>query len=124
MLPVGSSAPSRVGPFRVVAELGQGGMGRVLLCVAPDGRLVAIKQVRPEFTEDHGFRARFRREVEASRRVSGAFTAPVSTPTPMRRRRGWRRCSSRDPRCRRRWRPPGRWPKSTCGCWRPDSYRH
>jgi serine/threonine protein kinase len=48
-----------------VAELGQGGMGRVLLAVAPDGRLVAVKQVHLELAEDAGFR----REVAASRKV-------------------------------------------------------
>ncbi|WP_067487894.1 serine/threonine-protein kinase [Actinomadura hibisca] len=66
-----------VGPFRVVGELGQGGMGRVLLGAGRDGRLVAVKQVHEEFAEDEAFRARFRREVEASRRVSGAYTAAV-----------------------------------------------
>ncbi|MGW7452455.1 serine/threonine-protein kinase [Streptomyces sp. NPDC054787] len=60
-----------------MTELGQGGMGRVLLAVAPDGRLVAVKQVHPELAEDDGFRARFRREVAASRTVSGAYTAAV-----------------------------------------------
>lgn len=65
------------GEFRLVAELGRGGMGRVLLGVSPDGRLVAVKLVHEEFTQDGGFRARFRREVEASRRVSGAYTAAV-----------------------------------------------
>ncbi|MGO4751634.1 serine/threonine protein kinase, partial [Streptomyces sp. 2MCAF27] len=63
------------GPYRLVAELGRGGMGRVLLGVAPDGRLVAVKVVRSQFVEDDGFRTRFRREVEASRKVSGAYTA-------------------------------------------------
>ncbi|MCX5195715.1 serine/threonine protein kinase [Streptomyces sp. NBC_00249] len=61
----------------MVAELGEGGMGRVVLAVAPDGRLVAVKQVHPELAEDAGFRARFRREVAASRKVSGAYTAAV-----------------------------------------------
>ncbi|MFI8962631.1 WD40 repeat domain-containing serine/threonine protein kinase [Streptomyces sp. NPDC053493] len=74
---LGESDASTAGPYRLVAELGQGGMGRVLLGVAPDGRLVAVKLVRAQFTEDAGFRSRFRREVEASRRVSGAYTAAV-----------------------------------------------
>ncbi|MFH8370422.1 serine/threonine-protein kinase [Streptomyces sp. NPDC018031] len=73
----GLFGPSHIGPFRVVAELGQGGMGRVLLGVASDGRLVAVKQVHAELAEDDAFRARFRREVAASRRVSGAYTAAV-----------------------------------------------
>ncbi|MFG2294886.1 serine/threonine-protein kinase [Streptomyces sp. NPDC048603] len=67
--------------------LGQGGMGRVLLGLAPDGRLVAVKQVLTRFADDDGFRARFRREVAASRKVSAAYTAAVmeadaDAPTP------------------------------------------
>ncbi|MEU7017614.1 serine/threonine-protein kinase [Streptomyces sp. NPDC046385] len=65
------------GPYRLVAELGRGGMGRVLLGATPDGRLAAVKVMRSEFVEDDGFRVRFRREVGASRRVSGVYTAAV-----------------------------------------------
>lgn len=76
-----------VGPYRVLAELGRGGMGRVLLGSGPDGRLVAVKLVHHQFAHDEGFRARFRREVEASRAVSGAYTAAIvdadpDAPTP------------------------------------------
>ncbi|MFE0377607.1 hypothetical protein ACFW1M_18945 [Streptomyces inhibens] len=60
-----------------MAELGRGGMGRVLLGAQPDGRLIAVKVVRSQFVEAEGFRTRFRREVDASRRVSGASTAAV-----------------------------------------------
>ncbi|WP_433543808.1 serine/threonine-protein kinase (plasmid) [Streptomyces sp. CA-294286] len=77
MRAIGPAGPSFIGPFRAVAELGQGGMGRVRLAVAPDGRLVAVKQVHADLAEDSGFRARFRREVAASRQVSGAYTAAV-----------------------------------------------
>ncbi|MEU9041649.1 MULTISPECIES: serine/threonine-protein kinase [unclassified Kitasatospora] len=79
---VGPNGPAQVGPFRVLALLGQGGMGRVLLGVAPDGRPAAVKQVHAEFAEDDGFRIRFRREVEASRRVSGGYTAAVIAADP------------------------------------------
>ncbi|MFF5702920.1 serine/threonine-protein kinase [Streptomyces sp. NPDC012794] len=87
MEPLGPSGPSYVGPFKVLGVLGEGGMGRVLLGAAPDGRLVAVKQVLARFADDEGFRARFRREVAASRRVSGAYTAAVmesdaDAPTP------------------------------------------
>jgi eukaryotic-like serine/threonine-protein kinase len=82
MKPLGPTDPYRVGRYRLVAELGRGGMGRVLLAAAPDGRLVALKQVRAQFTEDDGFRARFRREVAASRRVSGGHTAAVVDADP------------------------------------------
>ncbi|MEU3724393.1 protein kinase [Streptomyces sp. NPDC031705] len=77
MEPIGPSGPAHVGPYRVLGVLGEGGMGRVLLGAAPDGRLVAVKQVLARFADDEGFRARFRREVAASRKVSGAYTAAV-----------------------------------------------
>ncbi|MFC9581346.1 serine/threonine-protein kinase [Streptomyces yangpuensis] len=79
---VGPGGPTHVGPFEVVGVLGQGGMGRVLLAAGPDGRLVAVKQVLAQFADDEGFRARFRREVTASRKVSGAYTAAVIDADP------------------------------------------
>ncbi|MDX2559248.1 protein kinase [Streptomyces sp. TX20-6-3] len=77
MKPLDDSEPTEVGPYRLLAELGHGGMGRVLLGAAHDGRLAAVKQVHARFASDGDFRARFRREVAASRRVSGAYTAAV-----------------------------------------------
>ncbi|KZB79738.1 serine/threonine-protein kinase [Amycolatopsis regifaucium] len=87
MKPLNTGEPTGVGRYRVFAALGEGGMGRVLLGVSADGRLVAIKQVHPGFAHDPGFRERFRREVASSRLVSGAYTAPVmdadpNAPTP------------------------------------------
>ncbi|MEJ8644574.1 serine/threonine-protein kinase [Streptomyces sp. MS1.HAVA.3] len=76
------SASEFAGPFRTVAVLGRGGMGRVVLGVGPDGRYVAVKQVHAELAEDEGFRARFRREVDASRRVAGGYTAAVIDADP------------------------------------------
>ncbi|MER7076961.1 WD40 repeat domain-containing serine/threonine protein kinase [Saccharopolyspora kobensis] len=81
------STPREIGQHRMLAELGRGGMGRVLLGSGPDGRLVALKLVHEQFAEEPGFRARFRREVEASQTVSGAYTAAVidadpDAPTP------------------------------------------
>src|SRR5882757_201234 len=77
MQALGAADPRLEGRYRLIAELGRGGMGRVLLAAGPDGRLVAVKQVRAQFAEDDGFAARFRREVAASRTVSGAYTAAV-----------------------------------------------
>lgn len=82
MRPLESSDPTEVGSYRILGELGSGGMGRVLLGAGPDGRLAAVKLVHAQFMEDPGFRARFRREVEASRRVSGAYTAAVIDADP------------------------------------------
>jgi hypothetical protein len=74
---LGDDEPGTAGAYRLIAELGRGGMGRVLLGAAPDGRLVAVKQIRAALTEEDGFVTRFRREVAASRKVSGAYTAAV-----------------------------------------------
>jgi hypothetical protein len=74
--------PARVGPYRVVGRLGQGGMGHVYLARSPGGRAVAIKVVRPELAAKRGFRDRFAREVAAARGVSGVFTAAVVDADP------------------------------------------
>ncbi|HEX6344397.1 serine/threonine-protein kinase [Umezawaea sp.] len=77
MKPLGASDPTAIGRYRILAELGRGGMGRVLLGSGPDGRLVAVKLIHVGLVGDEGFRVRFSREVEASRKVSGAYTAAV-----------------------------------------------
>ncbi|MEU5870731.1 serine/threonine-protein kinase [Glycomyces sp. NPDC047369] len=82
MQPLSRHDPTRVGPYRVVAELGHGAMGRVLLGFGPDGRWVAVKLVRDWLAEDGEFRARFRREIASSRRVTGEWTAPVLDADP------------------------------------------
>ncbi len=61
----------------MVAVIGQGGMGRVLLGHSPTGRLVAVKQVHRHLAKDPEFRERFRQEVAASSQVTGAYTAGV-----------------------------------------------
>ncbi len=52
-------------------------MGVVYLGRSAGGRTVAVKLVRRQFAADEEFRARFRREVQAVRAVSGVFTAAV-----------------------------------------------
>lgn len=69
--------PPVVAGYRLAARLGAGGMGRVYLSHTQGGRPVAIKVVRPELADDPAFRRRFRREVEAARRVRGAYTAEL-----------------------------------------------
>ncbi|MEU6592632.1 protein kinase [Streptomyces sp. NPDC046881] len=74
--------PTSIGHYRIVGRLGDGGMGRVYLGRSPGGRAVAVKVVHPQFASDREFRRRFAREVEAARRVSGVFTAPVVDADP------------------------------------------
>lgn len=82
MQPLGVDEPTVVGPYRLLGRLGSGGMGRVYLGRSAGGRTVAVKIVHPHFALDEEFRARFRREVEAARRVGGAYTAPVLDAGP------------------------------------------
>ncbi|MEU6482169.1 serine/threonine-protein kinase [Streptomyces sp. NPDC047017] len=69
--------PQRIGAYRLLARLGAGGMGQVYLARSDRGRTVAVKLVRGELARREEFRARFRREVRAARRVGGSWTAPV-----------------------------------------------
>nr|WP_215450546.1 PQQ-binding-like beta-propeller repeat protein [Streptomyces sp. ATCC 21386] len=82
MEPLGSDDPEELGPYRLVARLGAGGMGRVYLARSPQGRTVAVKAIRPELMGDKNFRVRFRREVEAAGAVGGRYTAPVVDADP------------------------------------------
>lgn len=69
--------PRLIGPYRLVGQLGSGGMGRVFLAMSVGGRPVAVKMIRAELAADPDFRRRFSREVAAARRVNGLFTALV-----------------------------------------------
>jgi hypothetical protein len=74
--------PVRIGPFRVMARLGSGGMGHVFLARTATGRWAAVKTIRPEFAGDPAFRDRFAQEARAAARVNGMFTAPVLGSDP------------------------------------------
>ncbi|MFI2351925.1 serine/threonine-protein kinase [Streptomyces sp. NPDC019443] len=82
MQPLDPGEPQSIGAYRLLGRLGAGGMGRVYLGRSAGGRTVAVKVVHPHFALDEEFRARFRREVEAARRVGGQWTAPVLDADP------------------------------------------
>ncbi len=69
--------PRRIGGYKLIGRLGAGGMGVVYLGSDGRGVKVAVKVIRSELARDASFRSRFRREVEAARRVEGAHTARV-----------------------------------------------
>ncbi|MFI0963582.1 serine/threonine-protein kinase [Streptomyces sp. NPDC021080] len=74
--------PRTLDGYRIVDRLGSGGMGVVYLGRSRSGREVAVKVVHAQYAQDDVFRARFRQEIEAVRKVSGAFTAPVVGADP------------------------------------------
>ena len=82
MQPLASDDPAEIGGYRLRGRLGSGGMGRVYLAQTRAGRPVAVKVVRPDLGDDQDFRARFRQEIEAARRVHGLYTAQVLDADP------------------------------------------
>jgi serine/threonine protein kinase len=67
-----------LGPYRILEEVGRGGMGVVY--AAEDtrlGRHVAIKALTPEFTADHARRERLRREARAAASLSHPAIATI-----------------------------------------------
>jgi outer membrane protein assembly factor BamB len=71
-----------LGGYVLGDRLGSGGMGVVYLGRSASGRQVAVKVVHAQYAQDEEFRTRFRQEIAAARRVSGAFTAPVVDADP------------------------------------------
>ncbi|WP_327709474.1 protein kinase [Streptomyces sp. NBC_00464] len=82
MQPLEAGEPLSIGAYRLLGRLGAGGMGRVYLGRSAGGRTVAVKVVHPHFALDEQFRARFRLEVDAARRIGGQWTAPVLDADP------------------------------------------
>ncbi len=79
-----SHTPSdlRVGDYRLLAKIGEGGMGVVHLAQAPDGHRVALKVLRPHIVGDDEARERLAREVASLRRLTSPRIAEIIDADP------------------------------------------
>ncbi|WP_338494456.1 bifunctional serine/threonine-protein kinase/ABC transporter substrate-binding protein [Streptomyces sp. SJL17-4] len=80
--PLLPSDPSLIAGYRLLGRLGAGGMGVVYLGRTENGELAAVKVTHADQAEQPDFRARFRREVEAARRVVSPWAVPVTGADP------------------------------------------
>jgi serine/threonine protein kinase len=69
--------PIRIDEYRLIGQLGVGGMGTVYLAQSADGSRAAVKLVHAHLARDPRFRVRFAGEVRAAQRVPGFCTARV-----------------------------------------------
>ncbi|MFB6806227.1 serine/threonine-protein kinase [Streptomyces sp. NPDC056387] len=71
-----------IGGYRLLARLGEGGMGEVFLARTPSGRPLALKTVHRELSLDPDFAERFSREIRTNDRVRSAWTVSVVDFSP------------------------------------------
>ncbi|WP_225823245.1 protein kinase domain-containing protein [Streptomyces naphthomycinicus] len=77
MRPLGTGDPIRLGPYRLLGVLGEGGMGKVYVGQDHAGAVAAVKVLRPELTHDTGLAQRFVREALAAQAVRSPGVAAV-----------------------------------------------
>ncbi|MEV2190136.1 protein kinase [Streptomyces phaeochromogenes] len=81
--PLTHDDPVAIGPYRLIARLGSGGMGAVYVARAAGGRTVALKTMHAGTATDPGARTRFRLEVDAARVIGDRFGARVMDADPL-----------------------------------------
>src|SRR5258708_29551158 len=67
--------PDRLGPYRLVRRIGEGGMGVVYLALNAADEQVALKALPPGMAQESNARRRMGREVETMRRVRSRYVA-------------------------------------------------
>ncbi|GGS87801.1 protein kinase domain-containing protein [Streptomyces cinerochromogenes] len=77
MRPLGTGDPIRLGPYRLLGVLGEGGMGKVYVGQDHTGAVAAVKVLRPELSQDTGLAQRFVREALAAQAVRSPGVAAV-----------------------------------------------
>ena len=76
-MPALDSLPRKIGPYRVIEKIGEGGMGVVYLGTDAEKRRVAVKVLGSAVAGDPSARQRLAREVETMRRVRNRYVAEV-----------------------------------------------
>jgi DNA-binding beta-propeller fold protein YncE/predicted Ser/Thr protein kinase len=72
------SPGENVGPYRIIEQLGQGGMATVFKAYHPGlDRFVAIKVMHPAFKQDPTFLARFQREARVVAKLDHPHIVPI-----------------------------------------------
>ncbi|MFJ8824342.1 protein kinase [Streptomyces sp. NPDC102467] len=77
MKPLGAGDPLRLGPYRILGVLGEGGMGKVYVGQDSAATLAAVKVLRPELAHDTNLAQRFVREAQAAQAVRSKGVANV-----------------------------------------------
>ncbi|MFF4020948.1 protein kinase [Streptomyces sp. NPDC001843] len=77
MKPLGVGDPIRLGPYRLLGVLGEGGMGKVYVGQDGAATAAAVKVLRPELAHDSGLSRRFVREALAAQAVRSPGVAAV-----------------------------------------------
>ncbi|WP_338930756.1 protein kinase [Streptomyces netropsis] len=77
MRPLRTDDPREVAGYRLLARIGEGGMGSVFLSRTRGNQPVALKVIRRELADEEEYRLRFQQEVRAARQVRGYHVVPV-----------------------------------------------
>ena len=74
MDPLASEDPRQLGPFKLIARLGSGGMGVVFLGSKGSQR-VAVKVMRSSFLDSPNLKTRFQREIDTLKKLKSPYVA-------------------------------------------------
>lgn len=82
-----ATAYEKIGPYRLIGKVGEGGMGVVYKALDPRDQIVAVKVLRAHIAYDSGARERLRREVSTlsmarSNRIGWVLDADVDGDRP------------------------------------------
>ncbi|MBS2554399.1 protein kinase, partial [Catenulispora sp. NL8] len=77
MGPLTEGDPGRVGPYATMGRLGVGALGVLYAGRSDDGRVAAVRALRPELLADESVKARLAADIAAARTVSSPHAAPV-----------------------------------------------